>query len=71
MIILLTKPQLLTTPSWFILTFLGCAVELYGFDNLAGQTLYPIAMQGKGLIYPQNRDANEDPMRNDVIGAIC
>ena len=38
-----------------------------------GQTLYPIATRGKGLIsnlpliYPQNGDANEDPMRNDVI----
>ena len=28
--------------------------------------------EGSGtLIYPQNGDANEDPMRNDVIGAIC
>ena len=47
------------------------------FDSLAGQTLYPIAMRRKGLvrnlplIYPQNGDANEDPMRNDVIGGIC
>ena len=47
-------------------------MELYGFDSLAGQTL-PIARQGKNLvcnlplIYPQNGDANEDPMRNDVI----
>ena len=38
-----------------------------------GQTLYPISTREKGLIsnlpliYPQNGDANEDPMRNDVI----
>ena len=47
------------------------------FDRLASQTLYPIAMRGKGLvrnlplIYPQNGDANEDSMRNYAIGAIC